>query len=674
VTRADTSLVGTLLQGRYRVDKLLAHGGMSAVYHGFDTRLERRVAIKIMDPQHADDPSFLARFQREARAAAGLHHPNVVAVHDQGVDDTAGTAENRRVFLIMELVAGGTLRSLLSSREPLDVHTTLSVLEAVLAALATAHQAGLAHRDIKPENILLGQDREVGHTSDNGRVKVTDFGLARAVTGPNITDSGVILGTAAYLAPEQVTAGAAGAAGDVYSAGIVLYEMLTGNPPYTGDTALSVAYQHVNDEVPAPSSTQPGLPPALDTLVRQATRRDPNERLPDATTFLHEVRQLREPLGIDLVSLPVPEPSEDFPTEQIDVTAEHTVPEMQPANPPPAADQRSAPPDTRALHTGDEAFSAAADHDDPTTAEDLLTRWRGKRLVALCVVVGLLVAGGGLTWWLNARWITVPGVTGLSVSKARQTLSTAGLTGEFTREPHNAIPESTVIGTDPAGGTEALPGDHITVRISAGKPTVPNIPRGTDRSKAVQQIKNAHLTPQRDPDEDRYDDTVPEGRVLAIAPEPGTTCNVDDPVTVILSNGPAPEPVPEVSGKSKDDAFDALRDNGFEPYVAGKEFAEDITTNHVIRTDPPAESHSGVDGSMRVGVYLSTAVEVPAVKGSSLEVATKTLHDAGLRVEVSSSLGGDEADHARLALVIEQDPEPEEIVERDSTIELRTIP
>src|SRR5699024_7019813 len=194
----------------------------------------------------------------------------------------------------------------------------------------------------------------------------------------------------------------------------------------------------------------------------------------------HEVRQLREQLGIDLVSLPVPEPSEDFPTEQIDVTAEHTVPEMQPANPPPAADQRSAPPDTRALHTGDEAFSAAADHDDPTTAEDLLTRWRGKRLVALCVVVGLLVAGGGLTWWLNARWITVPGVTGLSVSNARQTHSTTGLTGEFTHEPNRAIPESTAIGTDPAGSTVALTGDHITVRISADKPTVPNIPWGTD--------------------------------------------------------------------------------------------------------------------------------------------------------------------------------------------------
>src|SRR5699024_3043216 len=202
----------------------------------------------------------------------------------------------------------------------------------------------------------------------------------------NITDSGVILGTAAYLAPEQVTAGAAGAAGDVYSAGIVLYEMLTGNPPYTADTTLSVAYRHVNDEVPAPSSTQPGLPPALDTLVRQATRRDPNERLPDATTFLHEVRQLREQLGIDLVTIPVPSPSEDFPTEQIGVTAERTVPEMQAATPPPAADQRSAPPDTRTLHTGGEESSTATDHDDASTAQGLLTRWRGKRLVALCVV------------------------------------------------------------------------------------------------------------------------------------------------------------------------------------------------------------------------------------------------------------------------------------------------
>jgi len=669
VTRADASHVGTFLQGRYRVDTLLAHGGMSAVYRGFDTRLDRPVAVKIMDPRYADDPAFVARFQQEARAAAALHHPNVVAVHDQGVDEPVDAAGQHLAFLIMELVDGGTLRDLLPTDHALDVHTALSVVEPVLAALAAAHRVGVAHRDIKPENILISRARAVEGIHGSEQVKVADFGLARAAAGTNNTGSDTILGTVAYLAPEQVASGAAGPAGDVYSTGIVLYEMLTGTPPYDGDTALSVAYRHVNDDVPAPGTVQPHLPPALDALVVRATRRDPNDRPADATRFLHEIRRLREELGIELVPLSLPE-RDDFPTERIvNVAGETSSRRTDTAT--MQDNERAGRHGTRAL-PGEPTSRSGADEPNATGVEP--RRWRGKRLVALCVVVGLLLVGGGFTWWLSARWVTVPGVTGLSVTEARQTLTDAGLAAEFSREPHNSLPESTVIGTDPAGGTEALPGDHITVRVSDGKPTVPSIPRGTDPAAAEQTIRNAHLTPRRDPTSNRYSAEVPQGSVIAVRPEPGTEANVEDPVTLVLSKGPAPEPVPEVTGQSKREAFDALRDKGFEPFVAGREFTEEIAGGRVIRTDPPAESRSGIDGSMRVGVYLSTAVKVPSLRGSSLDDATATLRRAGLRVEVESALGGDEDDHSRVALVVEQAPEAGELVARGSTIELRTIP
>src|SRR2546430_10011378 len=286
VEDSAAGLTGALLEQRYRVDALLARGGMSAVYRGLDTRLDRPVAIKVMDPRFAADKAFVERFEREARSAAKIHHPNVVAVHDQGLD-------GEHVFLVMELVDGGTLRDLLSERGALGVPLALSIMESVLAALAAAHRAGLVHRDVKPENVLIG----VG-----GTVKVADFGLVRAGASAGTTSSSVILGTVAYLSPEQVTTGTATARGDVYSAGILLYEMLTGNPPYTGDTALSIAYRHVNDDVPAPA----GLPPTLIDLLVRATRRDPANRPLDAGAFLIDLQRVRANLSIPRVAVPVP--------------------------------------------------------------------------------------------------------------------------------------------------------------------------------------------------------------------------------------------------------------------------------------------------------------------------------------------------------------------------------
>ncbi|MGH3630199.1 MAG: protein kinase domain-containing protein, partial [Sciscionella sp.] len=294
MTSPAMTLLGYVLEGRYRIDGLIAHGGMSAVYRGLDLRLDREVAIKLMDQRFAREPAFLERFGREARSAARIHHPHVVAVHDQGVHRQDGI---ELPYLVMELVDGGTLRDLLNLRGSLDVALATAILEPVLAALAAAHRADLVHRDIKPENVLIGR---------GGVLKVGDFGLVRAVTATQHTTGNVILGTVAYTSPEQVARGDADVRSDVYSAGILLYEMLIGAPPFTGDTALSVAYRHVNEDVPAPGDTQADLPPAIDDLVLRATRRDPALRPPDGAAFLLDLQRVRRGLRLPDTTIPVP--------------------------------------------------------------------------------------------------------------------------------------------------------------------------------------------------------------------------------------------------------------------------------------------------------------------------------------------------------------------------------
>ncbi|MGI8867526.1 MAG: protein kinase domain-containing protein, partial [Mycobacteriales bacterium] len=279
----DDPLVGVVLDGRYRIESRLARGGMSTVFTGTDLRLDRSVALKVMDAQLAGDPQFAGRFARGARAAARLSHVNVVAVHDQGED--AGHA-----FLVMELVRGRTLRDLIREHGRVSPELAIAITEPVLAALAAAHRAHLVHRDIKPENVLLG---------DDGVVKVADFGLARALADLSSTaENSAVMGTAAYVAPEQITRGATTPRTDVYSTGIVLFEMVTGRAPFAGGSSVSTAYRHVHEDVPAPSARVAGLPRALDALVVRATRRDPAARPADAAEFLARLHDARHAAGL----------------------------------------------------------------------------------------------------------------------------------------------------------------------------------------------------------------------------------------------------------------------------------------------------------------------------------------------------------------------------------------
>ncbi|VBA39974.1 Serine/threonine-protein kinase PknL [Mycobacterium attenuatum] len=280
----------TLLEGRYLVQARIASGGTSTVYRGLDVRLDRPVALKVMDSRYAGDQQFLTRFQLEARTVARLKNPGLVAVYDQGLDA-------RHPFLVMELIEGGTLRELLAERGPMPPHAVVAVLRPVLGGLAAAHRAGLVHRDVKPENVLI---------SDDGEVKIADFGLVRAVAAAGITSASVILGTAAYLSPEQVRDGQAGPRSDVYSAGILTYELLTGRTPFSGDSALSIAYQRLDHDVPAPSSAIDGVPTQFDEFVACATARDPAERYADAIEMAADLEAIAEELTLPDFRVPAP--------------------------------------------------------------------------------------------------------------------------------------------------------------------------------------------------------------------------------------------------------------------------------------------------------------------------------------------------------------------------------
>ncbi len=640
--RSD-GLIGSWLDGRYRVEAVIARGGMSTVYRGTDTRLDRPVAIKVMERGFAADPVFLERFEREARAAARLHHPGVVGVFDQGVDRSSGADH---VFLVMELVEGGTLRDLLHERGPLAVPLALSLAEPVLSALAAAHREGLVHRDVKPENVLIGQD---------GAVKVADFGLVRAAAAAGTSTGNVILGTVGYLSPEQVTTGVADTRSDVYAAGILLFELLTGRPPYSGETALAVAYRHVNEDAPPPSEIVPWLPAALDDLVLSATRRDPAARPSDASDFLLALQQLRADLGIRRVPVPVPAAGPGGSTEG--GTAKTA------AAGPGGAD--GGPSGTRAMTRTDLPAAKPAARPAPAhpPGHDSYQqqRLRSRRAFVAWLLVVLLLASavGTAAWWLGSgRWTSVPQLVGLERAAAVAALESAGLDARLVDDHHDTVAPGSVIGSDPSGGDRALRNTDVEVAVSLGRPVVPDLPEGIPPAEASQIVTDADLRPVRDPDAAEFSDTVAEGDVVGLRPAAGTVLTVGAPVTVVTSRGPAPTTVPDVRGSTESDATAALADAGLTVVDVERRFDRDVPGGQAIGTEPEAgrDTVRGTD----VTLLVSTALVVPDVVGQQGSDALAALRDAGFEPEQRGAGAGESG-----ATVAALDPRSGSLVDPD---------
>lgn len=639
-TSPRPGLVGKTVGSRYEIRALLARGGMATVYEAVDLRLDRLVALKVMHPHLAADPGFVARFEREAKSAARLAHPHVVGVYDQGEADGL-------VYLAMELIPGRTLRDVIREYGPLTSEQALVLLEPVLEALAAAHAAGLVHRDIKPENVLISHD---------GRVKVADFGLARAVaTSETNATAGMLIGTVAYLAPEQVERGHADERTDIYAAGICLFEMVSGQVPHAGDTPLSVAYQHVNADVPAPSSVMPGIPLEVDAIVRTATRRDPNQRYRSSADFLADIRRTR-------AALPAPTPFIDTPAMNDTLVVGTGV---------PVADGYDDHHGYTDAYEGGAAYEHDYDAEYEDDYDDYPRRRRSGIRAVIAAVVVLAIAGAGFAgWWLAAgpgTYSPTPDVIGQTFDQATSSLSVDGLTLTAIAEEYSeSVPAGSILATDPVPGDGIRPGGTVEAVVSLGpeRYAVPDV-RGSTPTEATEAIVAAGLaTGGR---VEAFDDTVPSGQVARTDPAIGDPVPPDTPIDLVISKGPEPVELPDITGKKQSVATKRLEEAGLQ-VTATKEFSTSVAEGRVVSMSPTAATV--VDSGSTVELVVSKGpppVEVPNLIDMRRKAAVEELQRLGLKAKI------DDGEVTRLNRVFDQTPSPGEMVPRGTTVTLRII-
>lgn len=605
---------------------------MATVYEATDLRLDRVVALKVMHQHLAEDPEFVSRFQREARAAARLSHPCVVGVFDQG-------RTGNLIYLAMELVPGRTLRDILHEFGPLAPEQALVILEPVLEGLAAAHQAGFVHRDIKPENVLI---------SDDGRVKVADFGLARALsTTRSKATQGMIIGTVAYLSPEQVERGDADGRSDVYAAGILLYEMVTGEVPHAGDSPLAVAYQHVHADVPAPSTVGHGIPTEIDALVVRATRRDPAQRYRSALDFLADVRRVR---GV----LPPPRPLGTAPADRETLVVD------------PATAARLAAASAKARPKAAPRAPATAPPLPPPPNQ----RRRNRGPVVSLIIAVLVVAAGIGGWYLATGLgtsVPTPDLIAMTQAEAEQVLGKAGLTLEVREEAFSEdVPAGRILGTDPAPGEGVREQGTVGVILSRGpeRYPVPDV-TGMSPAEATEAITGAQLTPGSSVQV--FDDQIVAGEVVGTDPRIGTDLRPGATVGLLISKGPKPVRVPKVEGRKASAAKRILAGDGLSASVTEK-FSESAADGIVISVRPTAGTV--IDSGSEVQLIVSKGpppVTVPDLVDLTRSQAVKELKRLGLEPKIATR--GD----AVLGRVYQQDPAPGTALPRGSRVTITII-
>ncbi len=669
-TTVADPLLGRLLDDRYEIRRRLAVGGMATVYAAIDTRLDRPVAVKVMHPALAADEEFVARFRREAKAAARLSSPTVVNVTDQGQD--AGS-----VFLVMELVEGRTLRDLLRSEGSLPAAEALAVLDPVLEALAAAHAAGYVHRDVKPENVLI---------ADDGRIKVGDFGLARAVDASPLTAAtGLLLGTVAYLAPEQVRRGVADARTDVYACGVLLYELLTGRPPYEGDTALSVAYQHLHDRVPVPSEANPHVPEELDELVLAATEPDPDDRPPNAATLLEDVRQVAgqlptvSPARLRRVVLPADAPlrkaglgavrTSDNRTRDNRTRDNRATDDFADATEKRTATTRfTRGPDGRLRAVAVDGEGETDDLDLDVDADDLdealgdtagvrrrsgrsaregrrfqlgtlLHRIRPGAIAWLALVLVTLLAIGAVWWAVAGRGVEVPQTADLDPAAAQSRLEKAGFTVIRGADDYSeTAPRGTVATTVPEAGRRVDDGSRVSLRVSLGPERYTLLAlRGRTYDVAVRTLATQKLRPGVVTH--GFDDDVPAGQILATDPPAGTVLRPGAEVGLRVSDGPAPVTAPNVVGQQADEATRVLEGLSLVVQRQGV-YSDTVPAGQVMELKPATDLHRRQNVQLVVSLGPEL-IEVPNVVGQSRANALATLQGRGFRVRVLNVPGFD---------------------------------
>lgn len=620
-TTLQDPLVGQVLDGRYRVDGRIAVGGMATVYRAVDTRLDRVLALKVMHPTLAADVSFVERFIREAKSIARLSHPNVVGVYDQGADGAY-------VYLAMEYIAGCTLRDVLRDRGALQPRAALDILEPVLAALGAAHRAGFVHRDMKPENVLIG---------DDGRVKVADFGLVRAVdTVTNTT--GTVLGTVSYLAPEQIEHGTADTRVDVYACGVVLYEMLTGAKPHSGESPAQVLYQHLHEDVPPPSAAVPGLAVELDDLVASATARTPDVRPHDAVALLGQARVARSALSVEqLDAVPPQAHAADHDDARHDNSDDRT--NVIPRAVRPV--QLPLPTDGDQDQLNRTSILASPPPAPPTAPARRRLDPRRRTLTVVAAVLLALGLGAGV-WYINSGQFTkVPPLLAKTESAAKERLGEAGLeAGEVKRAYSDTDKRGTVMATDPEAGERIRDNDRVTLTISMG-PEIVKVPglQGTPLAKAKDKLKDAGFAPGMT--NKAFSEDVRKGSVIGTDPKAGTKRKAGSAIAITVSKGPEVD-VPDVTGDSQADATAELEDLGLKVEIATKRVHSDEDRGTVVDQSPREDQKRLAEGDT-VTLTLSKGpemIEVPDVEGMNVDEATQELKDSGFEVDEDRGLLG----------------------------------
>lgn len=652
-------MVGHVLDDRYEILAKLARGGMATVYRARDLRLMRTIAVKIMRRDLGEDDDFAAKFDHEARAAATLNHPAVVGIFDQG------TAQGQP-YIVMEFVEGETLRRRISREAPLRPDEALELLDPVVAALSAAHESGLVHRDIKPENVLI---------STRGQVKVADFGLARIMASPQMTATGVLVGTASYLPPELVTHSRPDSRSDVYSAGVVLFEMLTGKKPHTGENNYQIAYRHVNVDIEKPSTALRAsghdgwrIPDYLDAFVEACTARSPDSRPFNGRVMLEQLREVRRELTAtggrdnpDLADRIRPEPSipgeltqsiqprpVGRPRPVVGATAVHAtspqslhpVPTWRPTSPrspvTPAANTPHAQPIPSVLE--DSGRQPRMQHTpvfpNLHISQDPVHR-RRRGVILLLIVLFVTAAAGYGSWWYTAgRFTTAPSVTQISEVAATESAEANDLDVSTRTEYSEDVTAGLVISTDPGGGARVLRGDTMELVISLG-PERFGMPEvvGSSLDDARTALESLNLVVGEV--KESWSEEIASGVVISASEDPGTQLKRDKPIDLTVSKGPEPITIPNFADDktTADSAEKQLQSAGFRVEVS-EENSTTVAKGLVISQNPASGTGKRDDIITIVKSLGPVMVEIPKVRYESLEKATKTLESLGFKVEV----------------------------------------